>query len=76
MFLVVVFALFSFAFAFDGSEMDAILPIVTGLVAGGTAIVIALGVYKIGARVYWRVVEATMPTTDFDKGITRRPPKA
>jgi len=45
--------------AFDGTEMDAILPIVTALVAGGTAIVIAVGVYQIGARVFKRVTSGT-----------------
>jgi len=53
----VFFALFSIAFGFDGTEFDGVLPIVQTLVAGGTAIVISIGVFRVGANVFRRMSE-------------------
>jgi len=49
---------FPVAFAFDGSEMDAILPIIQTLITSGVSIVIAIGVYYVGVRVFRLVTNA------------------
>lgn len=53
---VALFALVApHALAFDGTEMDGVQATITALVVAGTAIVIAIGVFGIGAKVFKRI---------------------